>query len=66
MAQYRPFYKSEHHPPISGCLAPVEYERIRAAFVEAGFGGFYQEPERLDTSFCIDFKQRKEEPLTGE
>ena len=66
MAQYRPFYKSEHHPPISGCLAPVEYERIRAAFVEAGFVGFYQEPERLDTSFCIDFKQRKEEPLTGE
>jgi putative pyruvate formate lyase activating enzyme len=66
MAQYRPFYKSERHPPISGCLAPVEYERIKAAFVEAGFDGFYQEPERLDTAFCIDFKQRKEEPLTGE
>ena len=66
MAQYRPFYESERHPPISGCLAPVEYERIKAAFVEAGFGGFYQEPERLDTSFCIDFKQRKEEPLTGD
>jgi len=66
MAQYRPFYESERHPPISGCLAPVEYEQIKAAFVEAGFGGFYQEPERLDTSFCIDFKQRKEEPLTGD
>jgi len=66
MAQYRPFYKSERHPLISRCLDPVEYERIKAAFVEAGFNGFYQEPERLDTSFCIDFKQRKEEPLTGE
>jgi putative pyruvate formate lyase activating enzyme len=66
MAQYRPFYKSERHPPISGCLTPAEYGPIKAAFVEAGFGGFYQEPERLDTSFCIDFKKRKEEPLTGE
>jgi putative pyruvate formate lyase activating enzyme len=66
MAQYRPFYKSERYPPISGCLTPAEYGPIKAAFVGAGFGGFYQEPERLDTSFCIDFKKRKEEPLTGE
>jgi putative pyruvate formate lyase activating enzyme len=66
MAQYRPFYKSECHPPISGCLAPAEYKRIKAAFLQAGFRGFYQEPERLDTSFCIDFKRRKEEPLTGD
>ena len=66
MAQYRPLYHAGRHPPISGCLEPVEYERIKAAFVEAGFGGFYQEPERLDTAFCIDFKRRKEEPLTGE
>jgi putative pyruvate formate lyase activating enzyme len=66
MAQYRPLYCADRHALIATLVDRREYERIKQAFIDAGFGGFYQEPERLDTSFCIDFKQRKEEPLTGE
>jgi putative pyruvate formate lyase activating enzyme len=65
MAQYRPLYRACGHPPIQGPLTPEEYEPIKAAFLEAGFGGFFQELEKLDAAFVIDFTQRKEEPLTG-
>jgi hypothetical protein len=44
---------------------PQEYEGIKQEFITAGFEGFYQEPEQLDTAFVIDFKTRKEDPLTG-
>ncbi len=65
MAQYRPLYRAGGHPPIQGPLTPEEYAPITAAFLEAGFGGFFQEIEQLDTAFVIDFTTRKEEPLTG-
>ena len=65
MAQYRPLYGADRHALIGTTVDRREYERIKKAFIDAGFGGFYQEPEKLDAAFIIDFKQRKEEPLTG-
>jgi putative pyruvate formate lyase activating enzyme len=65
MAQYRPLYRAACHPPIREALDASEYEAIKAEFIAAGFEGFYQLPEELDTAFVIDFTKRKEEPLTG-
>jgi putative pyruvate formate lyase activating enzyme len=65
MAQYRPLYCAERHALIATTVDRREYERIKQEFINAGFEGFYQEPEKLDTAFVIDFTQRKEEPLTG-
>jgi putative pyruvate formate lyase activating enzyme len=65
MAQYRPLYKASFHPLVREHLDPKEYETVKTAFLTAGFGGFFQELEKLDSSFVIDFKTRKEEPLMG-
>ena len=65
MAQYRPMYEAHRHPEIRGRVRAAEYEALKRAFIAAGFGGFYQDPAAMDTSFCIDFTRRKEEPLTG-
>ena len=65
MAQYRPLYGADRHALIGTRVETEEYERIKQAFIQAGFEGFHQEPERLDTAFVIDFKTRKEDPLTG-
>jgi putative pyruvate formate lyase activating enzyme len=65
MAQYRPMYEAHRHPEIRGRVRATEYETIKRAFIDAGFRGYYQDPETMDNSFCIDFTQRKEEPLTG-
>ena len=65
MAQYRPLYGADRHALIGTVVDRREYERIKQEFIDAGFGGFYQEPEKLDTAFVIDFTKRKEEPLTG-
>ncbi len=66
MAQYRPLYCAERHEPIGRRVGLSEYEAIKREFIAAGFEGYYQEPEKLDTAFVIDFTRRKEEPLTGE
>lgn len=66
MAQYRPLYGADRHAVIGTVVDPREYEGIKQAFIEAGFGGFYQEPDKLDTAFVIDFTKRKHEPLTGD
>jgi putative pyruvate formate lyase activating enzyme len=65
MAQYRPMYNAHRHPEIRGRVRAAEYETIKRAFIDAGFRGYYQDPDTMDTSFCIDFTRRKEEPLTG-
>jgi putative pyruvate formate lyase activating enzyme len=65
MAQYRPMYHAGRHPEICGRVGADEYEAVKRAFVDAGFGGYYQDPAAMDASFCIDFTRRKEEPLTG-
>jgi putative pyruvate formate lyase activating enzyme len=66
MAQYRPLYRAGGHAPISRRVGISEYEAVKRAFIAAGFDGFYQETEKLDAAFVIDFTRRKEEPLTGE
>jgi putative pyruvate formate lyase activating enzyme len=65
MAQYRPLYGADRHALIGTRVDAREYETIRRDFIAAGFEGFYQDPEKLDTAFVIDFKTRKEESLTG-
>jgi putative pyruvate formate lyase activating enzyme len=65
MAQYRPLYGADRHALIGTRVDSREYETIQQEFIAAGFDGFYQDPERLDTAFVIDFKTRKEESLTG-
>jgi putative pyruvate formate lyase activating enzyme len=65
MAQYRPLYSADRHALIGTQVETQEYERIKQEFIAAGFEGFYQEPERLDAAFVIDFKTRKEDPLFG-
>jgi putative pyruvate formate lyase activating enzyme len=66
MAQYHPSYRAAQYPEISRRVTPLEYEPVRQAFLDAGFPGYYQEPEGMDTAFLIDFKKRKNQPLTGE
>jgi len=66
MAQYRPMYRAGEFPEINRTVTLEEYEPLRRKFIEAGFGGFYQEISRMDRSFVIDFKKRKSERLTGD
>jgi putative pyruvate formate lyase activating enzyme len=66
MAQFRPLYRAHQYALIGKAVDPQDYERIKQEFIEAGFRGYYQEPEKLDAAFLIDFTQRKEEPLTGD
>jgi len=66
MAQYRPLYRAKCHAPIGRRVRPEEFEAVKHAFIAAGLEGFYQEPEKIDTAFVIDFTRRKEEPLTGQ
>jgi putative pyruvate formate lyase activating enzyme len=65
MAQYRPLHRAAEYPDIAHPLDPLEYERAKTLFIDLGFEGFYQETDRLDSSFCIDFTKRKNERLTG-
>ena len=66
MAQYRPLYHAEEFPEINRKISKTEYERVKSAFVDAGFPGFYQELSAINSAFVIDFKKRKEQALTGE
>lgn len=66
MAQYRPMYRAGECREISRSVTAGEYKPVRDAFLADGFGGYFQEINRLDTSFVIDFKKRKFEELTGE
>jgi putative pyruvate formate lyase activating enzyme len=65
MAQYRPLHRAIDFPEINRRVTPEEYEPLMREFFEKGFDGFYQELERIDQGFVIDFKKRKEERLTG-
>lgn len=66
MAQYAPRYRAGEHPEIARRISREEYERARAWFEDAGFGGYYQDAPRMDESFLIDFTRRKFERLGGE
>jgi len=65
MAQYRPMYRAGEFPEIDRMLEVKEYDRAKQLFERAEIGGYYQELGRLDDGFCIDFKKRKFDPLTG-
>jgi putative pyruvate formate lyase activating enzyme len=64
MAQYRPLYRAYEFPGINRSVTPEEYEHLTKKFVDAGFGGFYQNLSRMNDKFIIDFKKRKTERLT--
>jgi putative pyruvate formate lyase activating enzyme len=66
MAQYRPLYNACGFPEINRTVSNEEYEPIKDKIIGAGFNGFFQELEKLDKGFIIDFKKRKNERLTGE
>jgi len=63
MAQYRPLYRAHEFPGINRSVTPEEYEPLRQKFVDAGFGGFYQNVSLMNDTFIIDFKKRKTERL---
>lgn len=65
MAQYRPMHKAGRFPELRRGITSEEYEIVRQGCERIGFNGYYQEILNLDESFCIDFKTRKSEPLTG-
>jgi putative pyruvate formate lyase activating enzyme len=66
MAQYRPLYKACELPEMNRQITPEEYEPVKQRFLDAGFNGFFQELEKMDAGFVIDFKKRKRERLTGD
>ncbi|MBN1130181.1 MAG: radical SAM protein [Chitinispirillaceae bacterium] len=65
MAQYRPLHRAVDFPEINRSLTAGEYEPFKRECIEQGLNGFYQELERIDRGFVIDFNKRKEERLTG-
>jgi putative pyruvate formate lyase activating enzyme len=65
MAQYRPLHRAEEFPDINRMVTADEYERVKKAFIDAGFPGYFQELDSMDRAFIIDFSKRKEEALTG-
>jgi putative pyruvate formate lyase activating enzyme len=65
MAQYRPIYRAHEFPELSRRVTLEEYDSIKRLIEHADINGYFQELERMDGSFCIDFKSRKKEPLTG-
>jgi putative pyruvate formate lyase activating enzyme len=65
MAQYRPLYRAHEFPELSRGPTHEEYDSIKRLFEQANINGYYQEMEKLDGTFCIDFNKRKYEPLTG-
>ncbi len=66
MAQYRPLYRAHECARISRRVTADEYAAVRDGFIGDGFGGYYQQMDRLDGSFVIDFEKRRFEPLVGE
>jgi len=65
MAQYRPLYKASAFPELCDPIEADDYETIKQAFQTADFGGYYQDLSDLDRAFIINFKERRNEPLTG-
>ncbi|MBD3421155.1 MAG: radical SAM protein [Chitinivibrionales bacterium] len=66
MAQYGPRYNACRYSKIARAITPEEYRRASRCFKNAGFSGYFQEMQRLNDSFFINFKRRKKEALTGD
>jgi putative pyruvate formate lyase activating enzyme len=63
MAQYRPMYKASGFEELCRGITQEEYEDVRKECEKAGVNAFFQEQDKLDDRFCIDFTKRKEEEL---
>jgi putative pyruvate formate lyase activating enzyme len=63
MAQYRPMYKASGFEELCRGITHDEYEEARRECEKAGVNAFFQEQDKLDDRFCIDFAARKEEEL---
>jgi putative pyruvate formate lyase activating enzyme len=63
MAQYNPLYKARDIPAISRRITEEEYDSAKKLFLDAGFTGFFQEYEKMNENFIIDFRVRKSERL---
>lgn len=66
MAQYNPLYKAKEIPSINRRITEEEYESAKKLFLDAGFTGYFQEYEKMNENFIIDFKVRKNERLREE
>jgi putative pyruvate formate lyase activating enzyme len=63
MAQYRPMFRAYRYKRLNRTITPEEYRRACDLFIDAGFGGYYQELDSMDSNYCIDFTTRKDERL---
>jgi putative pyruvate formate lyase activating enzyme len=59
MAQYNPLYKAKDILSINRKITEEEYEVTKQEFIVAGFDGFFQEFEKMNQNFIIDFTTRK-------
>lgn len=66
MAQYNPLYKAKDITAINRRITEEEYESTKRMFLDAGFTGYFQEYEKMNENFIIDFKVRKSERLKEE
>lgn len=66
MAQYKPLFNACKFAEINRGITYQEYLPIKNKIIEAEFNGFFQELDKLDNGFVIDFKKRKRERLTGD
>jgi putative pyruvate formate lyase activating enzyme len=66
MAQYKPLFNAHQFEEINLTITDAEYDPIKNKIIETGFNGFFQELEKLDKGFIIDFKKRKRERLGGD
>lgn len=63
MAQYRPLYRAHEHKEINQRVTVEEFNKVKKRFIEAGFPGFYQEPQMINDAYVIDFSSKKSEVL---
>lgn len=66
MAQYRPLFRADNFNQINRMITFEEYESVKLLFTKYGFQCFFQEIEKIDQGFIIDFKKRKKQALTGD
>ena len=66
MAQYKPLFNAHRCAEINRGITFQEYMQVKKKIVDTEFNGFFQEMDKLDDGFVIDFKTRKRERLGGD
>lgn len=59
MAQYQPLFQAHNFKDINRMITPDEYDSVKVPFIKSGFQCFFQEIDKMDQGFIIDFKKRK-------